>query len=204
MHISWLGSTAFRIQTKPDADDVVVVIDPYKPKEGTFPRSLTPQIALFTRGEEDAITLSADPFTLSHPGEIETKGVLVTTVQGHEKNTLMIRVDSEHMSIGHVGHISKPLTDEQLEVISGVDILCVPVGGKDCFNAEAAVKMVNTIEPRIVIPMSFKSDNDPEEADVSAFLNAIGAPNDGAEKKVIIKHKDLPQEETRIIVLAKE
>jgi L-ascorbate metabolism protein UlaG (beta-lactamase superfamily) len=204
MHLTWLGSTAVKIQTKPFDKDVTVVIDPYKPAKGSFPRSLAPDIALLTRGEKNAITLSGNPFVLATPGECETKGVLMTATEGHEPNTTMVRVDAEQISVGHLGHTNKPLTDKQLDVLSGVDILFISVGGGETYSAEQAVKMVNTIEPRIVIPIAFKSPNDPKAADVSAFLKEIGAKDAAPEKKFIIKKKDLPQEETIIIVLTKE
>ncbi len=204
MHISWLGNTAFKLQVKPFDKDIVVVIDPYKQDKGSFPRSLAPDIGLYTRGEKDSITLSGAPFVLSNPGEIENKGVLVTAVQGHDKNHIMLRVDAEQISIGHLGLINKQLTDEQLGVFSGVDVLLVPVGNGDGFDAEAATKAVSSIEPRIVIPMAFKSDNDPTAKPVDNFLKEIGSTNSTPEKKVIIKKKDLPQEETQVIVLGKE
>lgn len=204
MHISWLGTTAFKIQTKPFDQDVVTVIDPYKPAVGGFPRSLTPHIALYTRGEKSSVTLSGNPFILSTPGECETKGVLMTAVQGESADHVMVRLDAEHMSVGHLGMASKQPTNGQLEVLSGVDILCVPIGGVGCYDVEAAMKAANTIEPRVIIPMAFKSDNDPKAATVDSFLKAMGMNADKPEKKVIIKKKDLPQEETRIIILDKE
>lgn len=204
MHISWLGSTAIKIQTKPFDQDVVVVVDPYKPGTGGFPRSLTPHIALYTRGEKGSVTLSGKPFVLSSPGEIETKGVLITSTQGHQIGETMVRIDAEHLSIGHLGKTKKLPSDKQLEVIAGVDVLMIPVGGGDSYDSELAVKVVNTIEPRIVIPMAYKSDNDPKADKLEVFLKEIGVAAEKPEKKVIIKKKDLPQEETKVIVLEKE
>ena len=93
MHISWLGNTAVKIQVKPFDKDVTIVIDPYKPEKGSFPRSLTPDIGLYTKGEKDSITLSGDPFVLDTPGECETKGVLITTVQSEKAEDIKIRLD---------------------------------------------------------------------------------------------------------------
>ncbi len=204
MHFSWLGNTTIRIQAKPFDKEVTVLIDPYKHEEGASARNLSSDIALFTRGEKNSITLTGDPFTLSAPGECEVKGVLITAVQGHDVDDVSYRVDAEQMSVGHLGMINKPLTDEQIEHLSGVDILCVPVGGKDCFDAEAATKAINSLEPRVVIPMAFKSDNDPDATSVEQFLKQIGIVAGAAEKKVILKKKDLPQEDMKIVVLAKE
>ena len=204
MHISWLGTSAFKLQTKPFDKDVVVVIDPYKPNLGNFPRNLAPDIGLYTRGEKGSITLSGNPFILSTAGEIDIKGVLVTAITGHEDGKTMIRIDAEQMSCAHLGLIDKQLTQAQLEILSGVDILFIPVGNDESFDAQTAVKVVNSIEPRIVIPFGFQSDNDPKAKSIDAFLKEIGSKNGEPEKKVIIKQKDLPQEETQVIVLGKE
>jgi L-ascorbate metabolism protein UlaG (beta-lactamase superfamily) len=204
MHLSWLGNTAVKIQTKPFDQDVVIVIDTYKPDTGNFPRNLSAHIALYTEGEKDSITISGNPFVLSSPGECETKDVLISAVQGSKKDQIMFRIDAEDISIGHLGFAEKQLTNEQLKVLSGVDILFVPVGGKDCYDAEAAAKAINSVEPRIVIPTNYQSDNSPKSAKVEDFLKEIGATGTEAEKKIIIKKKDLPQEETKVMVLEKE
>lgn len=204
MHISWLGNTAIKIQAKPFDKDVVVVIDPYRQDKGNFPRSLAPNIGLYTRGEKNSITLSGNPFTLDTPGECEHDGILISSVQSHEHGTTMMRVDAEQVSVGHVGFIKKQLDDKQLEVLSGVDVLIIPVGHPDGLDNEAAVKVINSIEPRIVIPISYQSDNDPQAKPVDSFLREMGIKDNKPETKVIIKKKDLPQEETQVIVLSKE
>lgn len=205
MHISWLGTTALRIQTKPVDKDIVIVIDPYKPGQGEFPRNLAPDIALFTRGEDNAITLSGNPFVLATAGECDIQGVLVTSVEGHAAGHTMLRIDAEQLSLAHLGLLNKPLTDREKEAMGDIDILCIPVGGADGYDAEQAVKIVNELEPRIVISMAFKSENDPNADPVQTFLKEMGVTNGGnPETKVIIKKKDLPEEETRVIVLAKE
>ncbi|MFH1946550.1 MAG: MBL fold metallo-hydrolase [Candidatus Magasanikbacteria bacterium] len=204
MHISWLGNTAIKIQAKPFDKDITIVIDPYKPENGSFPRSLTPDIGLYTRGSEDSITLSGNPFILTTPGECETKGVLITTVQGEKAKDIKIRLDVEQISVGHLGFTNKQLTEKELEVLADVDILLIPVGGGNCYDAQAAAKAANSIEPKIIIPMAYKSDNDPKANSVEDFLKEMGASNGAPEKKYIIKKKNLPVEETQVIVLSKE
>ncbi len=206
MHISWLGTSTLKIQTKHEGKDVTLVIDPYKPKKGAFPRSLTPQIALFTRSEKDSVTLSGNPFILSTAGECDVQGVLVTAVEGHDPDTTMLRLDLEDMSLGHLGLSHTPLNEKQLEVLSGVDILCIGVGGKNVptYYPHEAVKVINDVEPRIIIPYAFKSDNSADAKPVADFLKEMSMPAEKPETKVIIKKKDLPTEHTQVIVLSKE
>ena len=208
MHISWLGGTTVKIVTKAWDEDVTVVIDPYKPETGTTARSFSPQVAILTRGPEagkDLITLSGEPFILNTPGECDIKGVLITAVGGNEPGTTMIRLDAEGLSVAHLGLATKSLNQKQREVLGDVDILFVPVGGINGYDVEAAVKAVSDIEARIVIPVAHRSDNDPTAAPVADFCKAMGVPLTGEpETKVIIKKKDLPTEDTSVIVLAKE
>ncbi len=204
MHISWLGGTAIRLQTKHLENDVVVLIDPYKPTTGSAPRSLTADVALFTRGSDNSLTLSGNPFILDTPGEIDSKGVLVTGIPGHTEDSIMFRVDIEGVSMAHLGLIKESLTSAQLEVLSHIDIVFIPVGNTRAFDTEAATKAINSLEPRIIIPIAFKSDNDPDAVSPDAFIRSLGHQVPSEEKKVIIKKKDLPEEETRVILLGKE
>ncbi len=204
MHISWLGDSCVKIQAKPFDKDVNIVIDPYKPEKGSFPRSLTPDIALYSAGEKGSITLSGKPFVLSTAGECETKGVLIASGRTDNPKKIIFRLDAEQISVGHLGYIDKEPSGATLEILNGVDVLMVPVGGKDCLDAEKAVKVVNTLEPRVVIPIVYQSENNPEYDKVDKFLKEIGHSNGKPEKKIILKKKDLPQEETDVIVLDKE
>lgn len=203
MHISWLGSTALKLVFRPNEEDVVMVIDPYKPDTGTFPRNLNADIGLYTRGEDNTITLSGNPFILSTPGECEIKGVLVTSAYGTEPNELIFRIDSENLSIGHLGLSKKQLTERQTEILTGVDILFIPVGDQNCYDAEMASKVANSLEPKVIIPIAFKSDNDPKAKGAEEFLKEMAAKAE-PEKKIIIKKKTLPEEGTQVMLLAKE
>ena len=116
----------------------------------------------------------------------------------------MIRIDAEGMSVAHLGLAIGELTDQQLDVLGGVDVLFIPVGDLDCYGARSAVKAINAIEPRVIIPIAHHSDNDPDAKTVDGFVKELGIQSEQTEKKVILKKKDLPQEESRVVVLAKE
>jgi hypothetical protein len=204
MHFTWLGTTAMKIQTKHLGKDVVIVIDPYKPAQGAFPRNMAPNIGLYTRGEKGSITLSGSPFVLSRAGECETGGVLITAAAGHQPETTMLRIDAEGISVAHLGLTNKTPSNKQFDTLSGVDILCLPIGHTEAFSTETAMKVVSIIEPRVIIPIAFKSANDPRAKGVDGFLKEMGVTDSRPEAKIIIKKKDLPQEETQVIILKKE
>jgi L-ascorbate metabolism protein UlaG (beta-lactamase superfamily) len=204
MHISWLGQTTIKLQTKNQDKDVVILIDAYKPKKGEFPRNFSPDIALFSHGLEETATMSADTFTVSSLGEMEVKNLMIYAIPGVESGVIY-KLNGEGLNIVHLGRLKKVPADEYMEKIMGPDILFIPVGGGISYlDAKTAAELANTLEPRIIIPIAYNCDTDPEAAPLTAFIKELGLKAEATEKKLIIKKKDLPQEETKLIVLEKE
>lgn len=203
MHITWHGQTCIKIQTKYIDEDVILITDPYRPSKGEFPRSFSPHIALFSRGQENSTTLSQDPFIIDTLGEFDIKDIMVTTLPGHD-DSIVFKLVAEGINIAHLGHLTNKLSAETIEGLGKVDVLFIPVGGnKSYLDAPTAVELVNQIEPRIIIPIAYQCDSDPDVAPVSAFIKEMGLKSDTTDKKLILKAKDLPQEEMKIIVLEK-
>ena len=203
MHLQWLGQTCVKLQTKNLDEDVTILIDAYRPAKGDFPRSFTPQIGLFSHGTEEAVTLSQDPFVLSTLGECETKNVMMYALPSPNGN-IIFKLNAEGLNVVHLGALHKKIENGELEKIGAVDILFIPVGGGNNYlSPEDAAAMVTTLEPRIVVPIAYQCDTDPAAAPMSQFIKEMGLKPDVTDKKIIIKQKDLPQDETRLFVLEK-
>ena len=203
MHLSWLGRTCVKLQTKYKEEDVTVLIDAYKPDKGEFPRSFSPTIALFSHGQNDVATLSQDPFVLDTLGECELKEVMITTWPTAE-GTIIFKMNAEGMSLVHLGALTKKPNVDDLEKIGHIDILFIPAGGGvHSLTAEDATELVTALEPRVVIPVGYHCDTDPTAKPLTDFVKELGLKPDITDKKIIIKKKDLPQEETKLIVLEK-
>lgn len=204
MHISWLGQTCIKLQTKNLDKDVTIIIDAYKPKTGEFPRSFSPDVALFSAGSDNAATLSQDPFVLDSLGEVEVKNVMIYAIPGSE-GSVIYKLNGELLNIVHLGRLKKTLDNAEMEKIISPDVLFIPVGGgANYLNAKDAAALATALEPRVIIPMAYNCDTDPDAAPITAFIKELGLKPEATEKKVIIKKKDLPQEETKLIVLEKE
>ncbi len=203
MHISWLGQTGVKLQTKYLDEDVMVVLDAYKPKTGEFPRSFTPTLALFSNGTDEATTLSGDPFIMDTLGECELKEVMVTAFPNDNGN-IIYKINAEQLNLVHLGRMNKAPELAELEKIGSIDVLFIAVGGgKQYLKPEDAANLVTALEPRIVIPMGYQCDSDPEAEPLSAFIKELGLKPEVTDKKVIIKKKDLPQEDMKLMVLEK-
>jgi L-ascorbate metabolism protein UlaG (beta-lactamase superfamily) len=100
--------------------------------------------------------------------------------------------------------MTKKINTDKLESLGKVDVLFIPVGGKPNYlELEEAIALVSEIEPRIVIPIGYECDSDPKSSPLDIFLKEIGLKPALTDKKIILKSKDLPQEEMQLMVLEK-
>lgn len=204
MHINWLGQTCIKIQTKNEDQEAKITINSYKPKTGNFPRSLSPDIGLFSSLEKNRLNLANDTFVIDSPGEFELKGIVIYSIPNTIDNHIF-KLSTEEMTIVHLGNLKRKLDNGELEFVSSPDILLIPIGGNDKYlNYKQAAELATTMEPRIIIPIGYKCDTDPNVDPVSKFISEIGIKPEKENGKVIIKKKDLPQDSTQLIVLEKE
>jgi len=120
----------------------------------------------------------------------------------NKKPLTMFLIQSEGITIGHLSNINCVPSEKYLERLENVDILFVPVGGKGTLGAEEATKIISEIEPRIVIPMYYKTPKlkiDLENID--KFASEMGLKEKEVVDSLNIKKKDLPQEETKVFLL---
>ncbi len=213
MIITWYGHSCFKLQTQ----NATVLIDPYAKDIGIRLPKVTADFVLVTHDHSDhnsVSDVSGSPYIAATPGEYEVRGVFAHGIpayhdanEGKDRGAItMFRIEAEGMTLAHLGDLGQPkLTDEQFEQLSGVDILFIPVGGVYTIDAKAAVDIITQLEPRIVIPMHYKipgldAKRFPIDG-VEKFIKQMGLPSNGREDKLKIVKKDLPQEETKVILL---
>jgi len=209
MKIFWYGQSCFKIEGK----KAVIAMDPFHKDIGLTPPRFKADVVTVSHGHRDhnnVSSLQGKPFVIEDPGEYEFKDISLRGVnsfhdqkRGAERgsNTVFV-IETEDMRICHLGDFGqKELSNEQLEEIADVDVLMVPVGGKYTINGEKAADVINQIEPKIVIPMHYKIPNlKVDLKKVDHFLKEMGMKKEVAEK-LILKKKDLPKEEMRLIVM---
>ena len=212
MQIQWLGNSCFKIQVKNNAHETLVLTDPYSPKSGLGKGRFSADLVIYSQEKNDLLLdpgeikgteQMANPFIIKSPGEYELQSSFVYGLphSSKEKNTLYV-LSIEDIKIAFLGLLDKKdLSSKELEAIEGVDILLIPVGGKNILNAADAAKLVNEIEPRIIIPMCYKTTSASVDFEtVDRFVKEMGNKKEELDKLKISK-KDLPQEETRLILL---
>lgn len=209
MQLIWLGHSCFKIITK----ETTIITDPYDDIGLKLPSRLNADIVTVSHDHHDHNNIGAisgSPLVIKTPGEYETKGIFIQGIpsshdekNGSERgaNTIFL-FTLEDMKLAHLGDQGTVLTDDQLEKLEGVDILMIPVGGIYTVDAKKAAEVVNQIEPRLVIPMHYaipglKIKLNP----VNKFCDEMGTKTNGAEDRLKISKKDLPVEETKVIIL---
>ena len=107
------------------------------------------------------------------------KGVRIRTVnvfhddtQGsvRGKNAVFI-FEASGLKVVHLGDLGHLLSPEQVTAIGRVDVLMIPVGGNYTIDAAKATQVMDSLKPRVVIPMHYKTAvSTPAVVSADAFL----------------------------------
>ncbi len=197
MTISWHGFNYFKLKNSNQS----LATNPYNLDKVTNLGKVKSDIAVFSDSSQVAKTKVDDNvFVIDSAGEYEMKDIFV---YGQEINKnivyLIVFEDMKIAFMGELGH--QELSNGDLELVEGADILIVPVGGGDLATAKEAARLIRQLEPRIVIPSCHKDGSFKLKADdVAVFVKEIGLKPEETEK-FNIKKKDLPQEDMKLVIL---
>ncbi len=166
MRIEWLGHACFLITA---SDGTRILTDPYDASVGYK----LPEV------EADIVTVSHDHFDHNHvqavkgspevvkgPGKHSVKGIEFNGVATfHDEaggakrgpNTVFV-FEVDGIKVCHLGDLGHVLTPDMVSQIGEVDVLLIPVGGFYTIGPEEAWKVVEQLNPKVVIPMHFYVD----------------------------------------------
>lgn len=209
MDITWLGHSCFRIKGK----EVIVITDPCHPSLGYSLNKLQADIVTvshFHPGHSYTDPITSEFRTIKGPGEYELKGTFITGVatfhdaeRGSKlgKNTVYV-IEIEGLKLCHLGDLGHLPDSEQMETLSGVDILFLPVGGVTTISGATAAEIVRHVSPKVAIPMHYKTISltaDLEPAD--RFFKELGVREVVSQPKFSVNRSTLSADGTKIIVL---
>ena len=207
MEITYLGHSCFKIIGK----KISVLTDPFdSEKIGIKLSKQDADVVTVSHSHYDHNYLEAvksEYLLIDSPGEYEIKESEFQGINGfhddshgEERGQITIfNMEIDGIKICHLGDLGSELTSEQLDKVDGVDILMIPVGGKFTIDAKQAIKVINQIEPKIVLPMHYKAGKLTDLATLESFLQEFSVSPVPMEK-LKITNKDLP-EELEVIVL---
>lgn len=185
VRVQWFGQSFFQFMS---SSGVRVVIDPF---DNTFfnypvPKGLTADVLLVTHEHNDHCNvgiIAGSPLirrSQKGVGRFERGSITVVgTAAFHDENRGAERGPDTIYSFAldgvrfcHVGDLGCLLTDDQIKSIGPVDVLLLPVGGFFTLDAGKLDKLVVQLNPRVVVPMHFKTRYTPNLpiAPVDEFL----------------------------------
>jgi L-ascorbate metabolism protein UlaG (beta-lactamase superfamily) len=207
MEITWLGHSCFKIKGK----EVTLVTDPYDESLGYPWVKPTANIVTLSHphpGHSYSAGVDGNPKVLHRPGEYEISGVFIIglanfhdseqgRVRGRNTTYLIEMEDIRLCHLGDLGHLPSP---RQLEELSDAAVLFVPVGGVSTTDAKTAAEIVRFLNPKVAIPMHYKTEVVTWLEPLSKFIKEMGLREVIPQPKLSITRSSLPLE-TKVLVL---
>ena len=208
MEITWYGQSCFRLRDRL----ATVITDPYDKGIGyTLPR-VRADIVTVSHDHPDhnyAKGVKGQPKIIVGPGEFEVGGVFITGIPtfhdrkkgaSRGRNTVFL-FDFEGLTVCHLGDLGHVPTQSQVEALSDIDVLLIPVGAVSTINAAQAAEVISLLEPRLVIPMHYKTKALEVKLDsVSKFLKEMGLSKLATQESLKVTKSSLP-DETQVMLL---
>lgn len=171
MKLTYFGHSSFLVQAQ---DGTRIIIDPYRSGayEGAVkydPVGETADVVVASHEHDDhgaCDTVPGNPKIYVHPDQVSLGKVTITGIHvahdekgGSErgKNTLIV-IDDADIRLVHLGDLGHTLDETTIKALGRVDVLLVPVGGFFTIDHKQAAKVVEAVNPRVVIPMHYKTD----------------------------------------------
>jgi len=165
--IEYFGHSSFGISNK---DGMQIVTDPYDPMLGyTFPTISTNLLTVshdhFDHNNVAAVK-SYDELINATTGSFKKDGIKVKGIfsyhdgsEGADRGTNTIYTyEINNIKVCHLGDLGHMLSQEQIDSIGKVDVLMIPVGGFFTIESEEVISVINSLNPKVVIPMHYVTE----------------------------------------------
>lgn len=209
MEITWYGHACFRLRER----EVTIITDPYDKAIGYMPPRLRADIVTVSHaspGHNNVAAIKGNPKVFTGPGEYEVGGVFITGIpswhgrkrSGERLSNTIFLFEFDGLTVCHLGGLGQIPSQAQIEALSAISVLLIPVGGGDHLDASEAAEVIGALEPNIVVPMLYHLPGLTVPLDpVSKFLKEMGLPAPEPQDTLKVSKASLP-EETQVVILA--
>ena len=207
LDITWLGYSAMRLRTR----NATVVIDPTDKSAGVDMARPTGDIVLISRDHKHHNFVSGvkgTPFVINGPGEYEVGGVQIQGIRslwsssqdGNFEPTTLYVLQAEDMKVVYLGGLNETPDPKQLQVCSNADIVIAPIELPEGLSSQDIARIVRSLEPKIVIPIAYKSEKKKEDSALNSFTNEMGVEVEDPVQRLNLQRRSVG-DKTRIVLL---
>lgn len=156
MKLIWHGHSCFTLE----CNDGIIVFDPFENDSVPGLQNLSLQAHQVLCSHEHSDHNARDKVVLLQEKKFNISQI--DTYHDHHKGSLrgnnrIYIVESENMKVVHLGDIGCLLDDYRQ--IENCDVLMIPIGGYYTINYQEALTIIKCVQPRIVVPMHYRSEN---------------------------------------------
>lgn len=208
MDITWFGHSCFRLSDR----GATIVTDPPSDDMGYDRPRIRADVVTISHehpGHNNRIGFRGGPKVFDGPGEYEVKDVFITGIATYHDtrsgasrgpNTVFL-FEFDGVTICHLGDLGHVPAQSEVEALSSVDVLLIPVGGVNTIDPSKASEVISLIEPLLVVPMHYKTPVEKAKLQtVDKFLKEMGLSPMPAQPELKVTKSSLPSE-TQIVVL---
>jgi len=208
MEIVWHGHSCFRLRKRGAA----VVTDPCSKDVGYRIPRLRADIVTISHDHPDynnCTLVQGRSKVINGPGEYEVRGVFITGIATYlkkrgpdrPKSTIYL-FDFAGITVCHLGVLDHIPSQSQVQALSDIDVLLIPVGAVTTINANQAAELIGLLGPRLVVPMHYKTKEIKGRLQpVGKFLKEMGLAAISPIEKLEVTRSSLPSE-TQVVVLS--
>ena len=170
LKIKWLAHASFLIE----GDGLRIITDPYEPNDVMNLPPITEPADVVIRSSDDdeahcfVDTIPAGFELVTATDIVDTgataKGLAVSAIWSQEslvhkdipRDNAMYRFTLGGIKISHMGDVGNFLTADQMAALAGTDVLLALAGGPPTIDLDDLYTVVQTVKPRLVIPMHYR------------------------------------------------
>lgn len=204
VQLRWHGHTCFELRS-----DFVLVLDPHDGRSIGLPSpAVTADLVLISHDHFDHNQARAvkhlSTRVITGPGRYTHQGVTVRGIpayhddcQGAKRGPVTIyQFELEAICFTFASDLGHQLDPQLQRRFNPHDVLFVPVGGTFTLDAKGAWQVVETLQPKVIIPMHYKYGGLTFNLEqVEPFLELASCPVEKMGSEVVFEKEDLPSEQ---------
>lgn len=159
IRIKWFGHACYKVQW----GDYSVVFDPFE--DGNVPglENVRTEAGQVLYSHDHGDHHGTEQVQIKPADSNELSVTIIDTFHDDQQGTLRGEnkihiLNNGSYRIAHLGDLGCRLEDQQIQQLKGLDVIMIPVGGYYTIDAGQAKELVDLIQPKIVLPMHYRSD----------------------------------------------